>query len=68
MRGRGAGAHREGGGGGGKPVADESEEKGAFRSLGRKKAAKTDVHSARAAVLRQNQKVSASVCKIPSLS
>ena len=55
--------YREGGGGGGgKPVDDESEGKGAFRSLGRTGATKTAVRSARAAVLRQNQKASASVC------
>eukprot|EP00752_Nemacystus_decipiens_P004479 g4091.t1 len=57
VRSRRAGVHREGGGGGGKPVDDEFEEKGVFRSLDRSKAAKTAVRSARAAVLRQNQKL-----------
>lgn len=38
---------------------EESEEREPFRVLGRKKVAKAAVHSARAAVLRQNQKVSA---------
>lgn len=68
MRGRQAGVHREGSGGGGKLGDEESKEKGAFRSLGRKKATKTAARSARAAVLRQNQKVSATACNSSSLS
>lgn len=59
--------HREGGGGGDMLKDEESEEKGAFRSLCRKKATKTAVRSARAAVLRQNQKVSAPLCTLFSL-
>ena len=55
---RRAGRHREGGGGGGVMVVGEGREREAFRSLGRNQDAKDAVRSARAAVLRQNQKAS----------